>query len=63
MEKEPGLAASIKSFVQWSITPPQAYAMYFICLVLVLGMSFYAGTLKPKRTISAAPQSTSLPRN
>lgn len=62
-ENDAGLAAAIRGFVQWSITPPQAYAAYFICLVAVLGLSFYAGTLKPKRTTGVVPQSTSLPRN
>jgi hypothetical protein len=62
-EKETGLAAAIKSFVQWSITPPQSYGMYVVCLFLITGLSYYAGTLNPKKTLHAAPQSTALPRS
>src|ERR1700681_2079956 len=28
--------------------PPQAYAAYFVALILVAGLSFYIGTLRPK---------------
>ena len=62
-EKHQGFAEAWRNFVQWSITPPQSYAMYIICLVLVLGASYYAGTLNPKKKIGVAPQSISLPRN
>jgi hypothetical protein len=62
-EKEAPLGAAIRGFVRWSITPPQSYAVYFICLFAIAGLSFYAGTLKPKRAIGIAPQSTSLPRS
>jgi hypothetical protein len=62
MEQQTGIAAAIKDFVQWSIKPPQAYVTYVVCLVLVLGVSFYAGTLKPKRTLSV-PQATAQPGN
>ncbi len=62
-EKETGLAAAIRGLVRWSITPPQSYAVYLICLFAIAGLSFYAGTLKPKRAIGNAPQSTSLPRS
>jgi hypothetical protein len=62
-ENQSGLGAAIKGFVRWSMTPPQSYPMYVVCLFLVLGLSYYAGTLKPKKTAGAAPQATSLPRN
>jgi hypothetical protein len=63
MEQQTGIAAAIKGFVQWSIKPPQAYLTYVVCLAFVLGVSFYAGTLKPKRTVSASPQATSQRQN
>jgi len=55
MEKETGPAAAIREFVRWSITPPQSYAVYLVCLFLVAGLSFYAGTLKPKKPIGLVP--------
>ena len=36
-------------FVRWAITPPQSYAVYLVSLFLVAGLSFYVGTLKPKK--------------
>lgn len=63
MEKEPGSPAARKGFVQWAITPPQSYAVYLVCLFLVAGLSFYAGTLKPKHTVGLTPPPVSAPRN
>ncbi|HEV7603096.1 MAG TPA: hypothetical protein VGO49_22925 [Bradyrhizobium sp.] len=63
MEKESGMAAAIRGFVRWSITPPQSYAVYLICLFLVAGLSFYAGSLKPKKAIGLGPPPMSAPRN
>ena len=62
MEKDTGMAAAVKSFVRWSITPPQSYAIYLICLFLVAGLSFYAGSLKPKTATSMGPPPMSAPR-
>ena len=62
-EKATGLAAAINHLWRWSITPPQSYLVYVVCLFLVLGLSYYAGTLNPKKSLSVSPQSTSLPRN
>jgi hypothetical protein len=62
-EKETGPAAAIKGLWRWSTTPPQSYPMYVVCLILVLGLSYYAGTLKPKRAVSTAPPSAALPSN
>jgi hypothetical protein len=63
MENETGPAAIIRGFARWAITPPQSYAVYLVCLFLVAGVSFYVGTLKPKKVVGMPPQSTSLPRN
>ncbi len=62
MAKLPDPAAP-KSLVQWAITPPQSYAIYLICLFLVAGLSFYVGTLKPKKAVSVGPPPISAPRN
>jgi hypothetical protein len=61
MENETGPAASIRGFVRWAITPPQSYAIYLACLVLVLGASFYAGTLKPQKVPPLSPPPASAP--
>jgi hypothetical protein len=64
MEKETSPpAAPPKSFVQWAITPPQSYAVYLVCLFLVAGLSFYVGTLKPKKAVGFGPPPVSAPRN
>jgi hypothetical protein len=63
MENETGTAAALKGFVRWAITPPQSYAVYLVCLFLVAGLSFYAGTLKPKKAIGLGPPPVSVPRN
>ncbi len=63
MENETGKPAAIRAFVRWAMTPPQSVAFYLGCLVLVAGLSFYVGTLKPKKVVGMPPQSTSLPRN
>jgi hypothetical protein len=62
MENETGPAAAIRRFVRWAITPPQSYAVYFLALVLVAGLSFYAGSLKPKKAADGPPP-VSAPRN
>jgi hypothetical protein len=63
MENQPGSPDKPKSFVQWAMTPPQSYAVYLICLVLVWGLSFYAGMLKPKKPVGFGPPPISAPRN
>jgi hypothetical protein len=63
MENETGIAAAIRGFARWSITPPQSYAVYLVCLFLVAGLSFYAGSLRPKNAIGMGPPPASVPRN
>jgi hypothetical protein len=65
MEKQPAPAAP-KSLVQWAMTPPQSYAVYLIALFLVAGLSFYAGSLRPKKPVGLGPPpmaAPSVPRN
>jgi hypothetical protein len=54
---------TLQGFVKWATTLPQSIAVYFICVVLIGGFSFYVGTLKPKKTISVNPPPVSAPRN
>jgi hypothetical protein len=63
MEDQNSPGEKIHALVQWATTLPQAVAVYFVCLVLVLGLSFYAGTLKPKKPAGIGPPPVSAPRN
>jgi hypothetical protein len=63
MEKQTGPATGIRGFVRWAITPPQSYAVYLVSLFLVAGLSFYVGTLKPKKAVGLGPPPVSAPRN
>ena len=51
----------IRGLWRWATTPPQAYVVYVLALILVWGVSFLAGTLNPKRAgspMSPPPVST-----
>lgn len=63
MEKDTGPAAAIKGFARWAITPPQSYAVYLLALFLVAGLSFYAGSLAPKKPVGVGPAPVASPRN
>jgi hypothetical protein len=63
MENETGPAAAIRGFARWATTPPQSYAVYLVCLFLVAGVSFYVGTLKPKKAFGPMPPAITQPRN
>ena len=63
MDDQADQTNTIRGFVRWATTLPQSIAVYFVCLVLIGGLSFYAGTLKPKKSIGVAPPQVSAPRN
>jgi hypothetical protein len=63
MENETGPAAAIRGFVKWAITPPQSYVVYLVSLFLVAGLSFYVGSLRPKKPMGLGPPPISAPRN
>ena len=63
MGNDTGPVAAIRGFARWATTPPQAYAAYFVALVLVAGLSFYVGTLRPKKPIGMSPPPVAVPRN
>jgi hypothetical protein len=44
-----------RSFWSWATTPPQSYAVYLVCLILIFVLSFYVGTLKPKKADGLGP--------
>ncbi|MDR3468334.1 MAG: hypothetical protein P4M07_20565 [Xanthobacteraceae bacterium] len=45
----------MRGLFRWVTTPPQAYAVYAILVVLVAALSFAAGTLRPKKPPGIAP--------
>jgi hypothetical protein len=61
MEKQPDPKAPSPSWVQWAMTPPQSYAVYLVCLFLVAGLSFYVGSLRPKKSVGFGPPPASAP--
>ncbi|MEA2913575.1 MAG: hypothetical protein QOJ15_5656 [Bradyrhizobium sp.] len=63
MENETGPTKASKGIVQWAITPPQSYVVYLISLFLVAGLSFYVGSLRPKKPVGLGPPPMSAPRN
>ncbi|WP_022722671.1 hypothetical protein [Rhodopseudomonas sp. B29] len=46
---------SPRELLQWAMKPPQAYVLYLLCVVLVGGLSFYVGTMKPRAHAGLAP--------
>ena len=63
MEQRDEPAGGWRALLRWAMTPPQSVAVYFIILVPVLGTSFYAGTLKPKKVTDMAPPPVTAPHN
>jgi hypothetical protein len=63
MADNTGPITSWKGLVQCAWTPPQAYVVYVIGLLLVFSVSFFAGTLQPKKPIETNPLQVSVPKN
>jgi hypothetical protein len=61
MTNDSGPAGAIRSLARWATKPPQSYAVYLVALVLVAGLSFYAGSLKPKKPVGVGPPPVSAP--
>lgn len=63
MDNDPGQPSPIRRLTQWAITPPQSYGVYLGGLILVLALSFYAGTLRPKHVPAPSVTAPSAPRS
>jgi hypothetical protein len=63
MEKQPDQKATAKGLLQWATTPPQSYLVYVLLVILVGGISFLAGSMRPKKAPGFAPPPISAPRN
>lgn len=53
---------TFRGLVKWALTPPQAYVVYVIGLLLVYGVSYYAGTLNPKKASPSLPPAVTVPQ-
>ena len=63
MSENSGPPRTFKGLLRWATTPPQAWGVYLLAIILVWLLSFYAGTLKPKKTPDASPPPVTAPRN
>jgi len=63
MSEDAGPPRTFKRLLQWATTPPQAWGVYLLAILLVWLLSFYAGTLKPKKTPEASPPAATVPRS
>jgi len=53
---------AVRRLLRWATRPPQAYVVYLIALILVWVLSFYAGTLKPKKAEGIGPPPVTTPQ-
>jgi hypothetical protein len=53
---------TLKGLVKWAMTPPQAYVVYVIGLLLIYGLSYFAGTLNPKKARPSPPPAVTVPQ-
>lgn len=63
MTENAGPPRTLKGLLRWATTPPQAWGVYLLAILLVWLLSFYAGTLKPKKTPDASLPTVTAPRN
>jgi hypothetical protein len=64
MTEDTGSPGTFRRAICWATTPPQSWGVYFVAIVLVWLLSFYAGTLKPKKTPdSGSPPPVTAPRS
>ncbi|MBR0829536.1 hypothetical protein JQ596_28775 [Bradyrhizobium manausense] len=54
---------ALRRFASWATTPPQAYGVYLAAVALMFLLSFYAGTMKPKKAPDGVSPPVSAPRN
>jgi hypothetical protein len=63
MDDETTSGSRLKACWRWATTPPQAYAVYVLALILVWSISFLAGTLNPKRVPARSQPPVSTPQH
>jgi hypothetical protein len=63
MSQDNSTPRTFKGLLRWATTPPQAWGVYLLAIILVWLVSFYAGTLKPKKTPDASPATVAAPKS
>ncbi|TYO66597.1 hypothetical protein FXV83_10745 [Bradyrhizobium hipponense] len=61
-DDDTGPPRTFKGLLRWATTPPQAWGVYLLAIILVWLLSFYAGTLKPKKTPQGEPPPITAPK-
>lgn len=61
MTSEDDSSSGVGKLFRWATTPPQSYVVYVVVLFAVYGVTFFAGTLAPKKHLTVAPDSVSVP--
>jgi hypothetical protein len=54
---------TFKGLLRWATTPPQAWGVYLLAIILVWLISFYAGSLKPKKAPEVSQPAVTAPRS
>ena len=54
--------SGIRGLWKWATTKPQVYVVYVAALILIWAISFYAGTLNPRKTGGQSPPPVSAPQ-
>ncbi|OAF15389.1 MULTISPECIES: hypothetical protein [Bradyrhizobium] len=63
MTEDTSTPGTFRRAFRWATTPPQAWGVYLLAVVLVWLLSFYAGTLKPKKSPESGPPPVTAPRS
>jgi len=61
MTKPTAPGNKVKTLWRWLTRPPQVYVVYLVGLLVVWMVSFYAGTLNPRKTITPLSPPLSAP--
>ena len=54
---------TFKGLLRWATAPPQAWGVYLLAVILVWLISFYAGSLKPKKAPEVSQPAVTAPRS
>lgn len=63
MSEDKSPPRTFKGLLRWAMTPPQAWGVYLLAILLVWLLSFYAGTLKPKKTPDTSRPAVMAPKS
>ncbi|MBI3699858.1 MAG: hypothetical protein HY242_05355 [Afipia sp.] len=61
MTNDADQSSGFNKLFRWATTPPQAYLVYVLALILVYCVMFLAGTLTPRQHLTVKPDQVSVP--